>query len=120
MADWRINEKYRKPRKAKGTPFYVQRNYYAFGVILGSAALWYLYELWPVSRKIKQDQIDKEKFKIPEGLEIRVKHMQIGKLSGPTDELLAKAREREADKYDEDKSKPQSWLSRVFSSQPDI
>lgn len=44
MADWRINEKYRKPRRTVGTPFHAQRNYYALGGLLFGGVSWYLYE----------------------------------------------------------------------------
>lgn len=44
MEDRRISEKYRKPRRAKGTPFYYQRNYWALGVIAFGSFSWYLFE----------------------------------------------------------------------------
>ncbi|KAJ8925308.1 hypothetical protein NQ315_009138 [Exocentrus adspersus] len=109
MADWRINEKYRKPRRAKGTPFFVQRNYYALGVLVFGAFSWYLYELSPASQKLKRLQLQEDKLKIPEGLAIKIKHHQAGLGGGPIEELLAKAREKEVQKLDNE-SEPPSWF----------
>lgn len=44
MADWRTNEKYRKPRRTKGTPLFYQRNYWALGVVGIGGLAWYLFE----------------------------------------------------------------------------
>lgn len=72
-----------------------------------------------MTRKLKKSQ-DEDKFKAPEGLQTRIKHIQLGRFNAPLDELLAKARDREAEKY-EDKSQPQSWFSKIiFSPPPDI
>lgn len=42
--DRRIDPRLRKPRQAKGTPFYTQRNYWAGGVLLFGAVSWIILE----------------------------------------------------------------------------
>ncbi|KAJ8935032.1 hypothetical protein NQ314_013057 [Rhamnusium bicolor] len=76
-------------------------------------------KLLPTTKRFKNAQLERDIFKNSEGLEARIKHMQIGRSSEPMFQLLAKAREREASKY-EDKSEPQSWLSKILTSQPDV
>lgn len=42
MADWRTSEKYRKPRRTKGTPVYTLRNYWTVGIIgFGALSLYF-------------------------------------------------------------------------------
>nr|CAH7720429.1 unnamed protein product [Callosobruchus chinensis] len=116
MPDWRINEKYRKPRRTKGTPFHKFRNYYALSVLGMGAAFWGLYELTAGSKKLRQMLIDK-KFDYPEGFQIKIKHIQMGVQGGAgMEEFLAKAREREAQKH----AKEKPWLIKLLSSEPDL
>ncbi|CAH1955850.1 unnamed protein product [Acanthoscelides obtectus] len=120
MPDWRINEKYRKPRRTKGTPFYVERNYYALGCLALSGICWYLYELWPSTKKLKQ-KLETDKFDYPEGLKMKIKHIQSGTQGGAGIEgLLAKAREREAQKITKEGEKETSWLYKIMTREPDL
>ncbi|VEN40381.1 unnamed protein product [Callosobruchus maculatus] len=116
MPDWRINEKYRKPRRTKGTPFHKLRNYYALGVIGVAAAFWGLYELTPGAKKMRQMMNDKT-FDYPDGFQMKIKHIQMGVQGGAgMEEFLAKAREREAQKQ----AKEKSWFFKLITSEPDL
>ena len=42
--DRRIDERFRKPRRTKGTPFFVQRNIWAAGALACGALSWLLLE----------------------------------------------------------------------------
>ncbi|KAG5900568.1 hypothetical protein JTB14_022875 [Gonioctena quinquepunctata] len=79
MADWRINEKYRKPRRAKGTPLFVLRNYYALGGLAFGGISWYLYELWPESQKLRRAQLE-GKFDYPEGYQQKLEKKRYKKM----------------------------------------
>nr|CAI5846842.1 unnamed protein product [Callosobruchus analis] len=116
MPDWRINEKYRKPRRTQGTPFHKLRNYYALSVVALGGICWGLYELTPGSKRLRQMMTDK-KFDYPEGFQMKMKHVQLGVQGGAgMEEFLAKAREREAQKH----TKEKSWFFKLITSEPDL
>ncbi|CAG9834288.1 unnamed protein product [Diabrotica balteata] len=118
-ADWRISEKFRKPRRTKGTPAFQLRNYFAFGGLAFGAISWYLYENWSATKKVRKSFLE-GKFDMPDGLILKIKHIEASTRGGAVDELLAKAREREVQKYAPDKPEDQPWLIKIFNSKPDI
>lgn len=118
-ADWRINEKFRKPRQSKGTPLYRQRNYFAIAGIAFGAVSWYLYNLWPQSQKLRQSIIE-GKFDMPDGLKLKIEHVQASLRGGGVEELLAKAREKEIEKHAPEDPEEQSWLSKITRSSPSL
>lgn len=123
MANLNVNESIRKPRRAKGTLFFVQRNYYAAGVIAVGGLCWGLYELWPEARKLKRSQIEDGKFDTPPEIAERFRRANLA-LNTPTYErLVAKLHEREEEKEDavyRNKEKPQPWYIKLFYSKPEL
>lgn len=130
--DRRIDERIRKPRRAKGTPFFRERNYWASGVLALAGLSWFLMEsvliivvdtyvieiivfrLTPAAKKIRAnlDKLDNS-----EEFELKKKQIQIALTNPIAEEILVKARERIAYK---DVPKEQGFFSKFFSSGPDL
>ncbi|GJQ80808.1 hypothetical protein Trydic_g9397 [Trypoxylus dichotomus] len=75
MADKNIDYNIRKPRRTKGTPFYVQRNYYALGVVAFGGLAWLVYEFWPETKKLKSSVVE-GKFKYSREVQDHILLMQ--------------------------------------------
>ncbi|ENN80189.1 hypothetical protein D910_03239 [Dendroctonus ponderosae] len=52
--DRRIDPRLKKPRSSKGTPFFVQRNYWAAGTLGVCGFLWFVWELSLKTTKSKE------------------------------------------------------------------
>lgn len=63
--DNKINEANRKPRRTRGTPSHVSRNYFAIGVLAVSGFCAYLFDNWSQAQKLKES-LAAGKFTLPE------------------------------------------------------
>lgn len=63
--DNNINEVNRKPRRTRGTPSHVSRNFFAIGVLTVSGICAYIFHNWSQAQKLKKS-LAEGKFNLPE------------------------------------------------------
>jgi hypothetical protein len=121
MANRNIDERFRKPRRTKGTPLFVQRNYYAAGIIAFGGLSWFLFELLPGTKKLKKGQLE-GKFDTPPEIQTRFLEAQLSSTKAGYLQLISRLKAREEAREDElyrDETKPQPWYSKFFT-QPEV
>lgn len=112
--DRRIDERLRKPRRTRGTPFYVERNYWALGALAVAGLTAILWELSPGARYIKGHMHDW--FDETDEAKLRKKRMQIALTNPALDKIIIQSNERLISK---DEPKEQTWFTKIFS-EPDL
>ncbi|KAK9890292.1 hypothetical protein WA026_010395 [Henosepilachna vigintioctopunctata] len=111
-----VDEKWRKPRVAVGTPFYRLSNYFALGVLAVSGACWYLYECWPGSQKITKDIAD-GKYDISPDFKYRLTSMRQFQKDPTYHNLIVKMQERAYEREETVREEP--WYVKILTSTPD-
>ncbi|KAL3289484.1 hypothetical protein HHI36_022906 [Cryptolaemus montrouzieri] len=117
MSKRKIDEAWRKPRIAKGTPFYKYSNIFTIGVIGISGLSWYMYQCWPESSKI-QKGLREGKWEFSPEIKFHIDSMKVAQADPTYHELLIKMQKRAYEKEEAAKAKP--WYVEILESKPEI
>ncbi|CAH0563646.1 unnamed protein product [Brassicogethes aeneus] len=117
MEDRRISEKFRKPRRSKGTPFHLQRNYYTLGIFGVSAIFLALYEFSFASTHLRKKQLEGA-FNNSEEYNSAKEQYQLARSEPSMESVIVRARERILKKDEE--SQPKPWYHKYVYGEPEI
>ncbi|KAF5291336.1 hypothetical protein FQA39_LY03487 [Lamprigera yunnana] len=114
MIDKNIDERFRKPRRSKGTPFFKQRSLFALGVLGVGFIFAAIHESWSKAKKLKQG-IQDGQFNYPSQLKQRIlvqnwsNHPEMNKVLQTIEE-----------KHEAQQPQPESAIFKLFRSSPDL
>ncbi|XP_045468238.1 uncharacterized protein LOC123676402 [Harmonia axyridis] len=114
MSKRSIDESLRKPRVISGTPLNRTINLISLGIFACSGICWYLYEMWPQSKKVHKSLLEGKFDDSPES-KFRLQSMRY-LLSDPQyHELVVKMQKRTYDKERASKNKEKPWYVKAFT-----